>query len=111
METVFTVSSSCSFCNIEATVPWRAQNDTAANVWYTAKGSQVYAIALSWPSNNLLVLTQPKPSSRTSIVMLGYGPVKYTTNSYGSITIILPALTLGQLPNPHGWAFALSNVL
>jgi len=96
--------------SIYSTVPWRAQNDTAASVWYTSKGSQVYAIALTWPANNLVVLTQPKPTTRTSIVLLGYGPVKYTSNSYGSITIILPALTLSQLPNPHGWAFAMSNV-
>jgi len=96
--------------SIYSTTPWRAQNDTLANVWYTAKKGVIYAIALSWPQNNQLVLTQPKPTSKTTVNFLGYGSLKYVANSFGSMTIVLPSLNLDQLPNPHGWSFALTNV-
>lgn len=48
---------------IYSTRPWRVQNDTAdCIIWYTSKGSTVYAISFVWPSNNKLVLTQVKVS-------------------------------------------------
>jgi alpha-L-fucosidase len=97
--------------SIYATIPWRSQNDTAADVWYTSKGSTVYAILLSWPKNNNLVLTQPKPNQNTGVDFLGYGPLKFTNNSYGSLTIALPSVPISLLPNPYAWAFALTNVM
>jgi alpha-L-fucosidase len=96
--------------SIYSTVPWRAQNDTAANVWYTLKGSTVYAIVLSWPTNNAVVLTQPIPSSKTTVTMLGYGNLKFQSNSYGSITVQLPTVPISALPNPHAWVLQLNNV-
>jgi len=96
--------------SIYSTVPWRAQNDTAANVWYTQKGSSVYAILLSWPASNQVVLTQPKPTPNAGANFLGYGPVKFQTNGFGSITILLPSLPISALPNPHAWAFQLTGV-
>jgi len=95
---------------IYSTVPWRAQNDTAADVWYTSNGDNVYAILLSWPSNNQVVLTEPVPSSSTTVTMLGYsGPVKWRPSG-SSMTIMLPVLTAAQLPNPYAWVLQLNNV-
>jgi len=96
--------------SIYSTTPWRAQNDTSANIWYTQKKGMVYAILLSWPENNQVVLTQPWPSANTTVTFLGYGLVKYVANSYGSITIQLPNLPVSELPNPHAWSFVLSHV-
>lgn len=36
--------------------PWRVQNDSLGNVWYTSTGNNVYAIALSWPKRSVLKL-------------------------------------------------------
>jgi len=96
--------------SIYSTVPWRAQNDTASNVWYTSKKGMVYAILLEWPVNNQVVLTQPFPTTNTTVTFSGYGPVKYNHNSYGSITILLPTIPVSLLPNPYAWSFVLSHV-
>lgn len=38
-----------------------AQNDSLnGDVWYTAKGDVVYAIALGWPENDVLKIKSPK---------------------------------------------------
>ncbi len=42
---------------IYGTVPWVVQNDTRAGgdgVWYTRKGTAVYAIAIGWPEDDVL---------------------------------------------------------
>jgi len=96
--------------SIYSTTPWRAQNDTAANVWYTAKGATIYAIVLQWPSNNAVVLTQPTPNAQTTVTMLGFGNLKFQTNSYNSITVQLPNVPISELPNPHAWVLQLNNV-
>ncbi|KAF2884219.1 hypothetical protein ILUMI_21954 [Ignelater luminosus] len=33
-------------------IPWKYQNDTIGETWYTAGDSAVYAITLTWPSGN-----------------------------------------------------------
>jgi len=97
--------------SIYGTVPWKAQNDTAANIWYTSKqDGTVYAILLSYPMNSQVVLTQPKPNANTVVKMLGYGTMKYSVNTFGSITISLPNIPVSALPNPYAWAFQLTNV-
>jgi alpha-L-fucosidase len=96
--------------SIYKTTPWRSQNDTAANVWYTQNGATVNAIVLSWPKNNQLFLTQPLPTSTTTATMLGYGKVNWSQNSRGSITVTFPTLAVNQLPNPYAWVIQLNNV-
>jgi len=97
---------------IYATVPWRSQNDTNANVWYTKKGANIYAILLQWPSSNMVVLTQPRSLPNTQVTMLGYTkPLVFVNNSYGSITVTLPQLTVTDLPNLRAWTLKLVNVL
>lgn len=36
--------------------PWKVQNDSLSNVWYTSRDGNVYAIALSWPVGSVLKL-------------------------------------------------------
>jgi len=79
--------------SIYSTIPWRAQNDTAANVWYTQnRDGTVYAILLSWPNNNRVLLTEPNTTSQTGVYMLGYNnnqPLKWTGNGASGMTIML----------------------
>jgi len=96
--------------SIYATVAWRSQNDTAANVWYTSKGSNVYAIVLSWPSNNQVVLTEPVPTSSSKVTMLGFGTLSWTKNTYGSMTINMPTVPFTKLPSPYAWVLKLTSV-
>lgn len=37
--------------------PWKVQNDTTGNVWYTQKNKVVYGISLQWPKDNILILS------------------------------------------------------
>lgn len=59
---------------IYSTNPWpTAQNDTAANAFYTQDASgNVYAIVLTWPANNVLTLVAPATTASTTVTMLGY---------------------------------------
>jgi len=97
--------------SIYATKPWRAQNETAASVWYTSNGSTVYAIALAWPSNNALVLTVPKVADNTVVSILGSS----VTLSYGivngALTIKIPAeVDPSTLTSQWAWVFKLTNI-
>ena len=56
--------------SIYGTTPWRSQNDTAAAVWYTARGAAIYAIATAWPREGSLNLTQPVGIIGATVAML-----------------------------------------
>jgi len=93
--------------SIYESTPWRSQNDSAVSVWYTLGSDEnVYATALAWPTNNLLILTQPIPKAGTKVQLLGYGPV--TWKNYGnSIAITMPISYQAAEP---AWTFQLINV-
>jgi len=98
---------------IYATTPWRAQNDTAASVWYTATTTPaaVYATALAWPANNRLLLTVPITSAGTTVTMLGVaGSLNWTSLGSTGLVITLPSLTPATLPCQYAWSFRLTNV-
>nr|CAD7396349.1 unnamed protein product [Timema poppensis] len=59
---------------IYSTVAWSSQLDSAnSNVWYTQNknGSAVYAITLSWPQGNNLILGSPRLSDDSTVTLLG----------------------------------------
>ena len=62
---------------------WREHNDTASHgvgrgVYYTAKGSVVYAFAMGWPTGSRLALRIPKPTAHVTVSLLGCEkPMKY----------------------------------
>ncbi|XP_067044468.1 alpha-L-fucosidase-like [Acropora muricata] len=98
---------------IYASKPWRAQNDTKPDVWYTSKEGAVYAIALEWPSSGVLTLTLPIPSSSTSVTMLGLPDVDLPWKAMpgkSGIMVMLSQLTLDELPCKWAWVFKMTGV-
>eukprot|EP01097_Dermamoeba_algensis_P005925 TRINITY_DN372_c0_g1_i1.p1 TRINITY_DN372_c0_g1~~TRINITY_DN372_c0_g1_i1.p1 ORF type:complete len:252 (-),score=53.16 TRINITY_DN372_c0_g1_i1:27-782(-) len=87
---------------IYGTRPWKYQNETASNVWYTSKQNVVYAIVLGWPKGNVLKLSLPIATSSTTAELLGYGKVDILPKSSG-LGIIFPALTPDLLPCKWAW--------
>ena len=103
---------------IYSTQPWRAQNDTAANVWYTTSNAvtpnAVYAIATEWPEGNSLVLTQPVATSTMTATILGtsLGLSIKPLNGVGQagIVITMPSLTVAELPCQYVWTVKLLDI-
>lgn len=83
---------------IYSSVPWKYQNDTEADVWYTSKQNAVYAIFLTWPDNNVLVLTEVKKifnSASVTVTFLGHkkmGDLKWSIN-HDKVHISLPYIS------------------
>jgi len=95
---------------IYATKPWRAQNETAVNVWYTSKGTTVYAIALTWPTSNVLVLNFPKVTSSTTVSILGSSATLSYATINGSINIKIPiGVDPSTVSSQWAWVFKLTN--
>eukprot|EP01043_Picozoa_sp_COSAG02_P032542 COSAG02_NODE_2178_length_9588_cov_5.985141_3_plen_118_part_00 len=107
--------------SIYETHMWREHNDTASHgvgrgVYYTAKGSVVYAFSMGWPASNRLSLAVPKPTAHVAVTLLGcdksmkYEPHGGTTG--GGLDIIVPSLTVDDLPSLTGpWVFKLVGVV
>jgi len=96
---------------IYATKPWRAQNDTESNVWYTSKNETVYAILLDWPLNNTVVLSQPIPGFNFNVQMLGFQGTYLAWNYFlSNLLIQLPEIPISKLPSPYAWVLQMENV-
>ncbi len=73
------------------------QNDTVAKdpeVWYTSKGSDVYAIMLGWPSDQEVIILGSVTAGKDSMIqMLGYasGNLPFSQES-GGLYVTLPPL-------------------
>lgn len=60
---------------IYGTQPWKYQNDSHSDVWYTSRGPATYAILLKWPELNCVTLGNVKSlfmSPHTAVTMLGW---------------------------------------
>lgn len=96
---------------IYETTPWTYQNDTITpGVWYTTKkangSSSVYAIVLTWPKKNELVLGSLQLEAGDQLYMLGLSqPLVWQRISPAGIQVIFPALTPEN--NPSQWAWVL----
>lgn len=98
---------------IYATVPWRVQNETASNVWYTSKsGNTVYAIFTSWPADGVVTLVSPVPSASTEVGMIGFGgSVMWTKGNSGvGMVVTLPSFNPSTAPCDHAWTLQLTGV-
>ncbi|XP_051992211.1 tissue alpha-L-fucosidase-like [Xyrauchen texanus] len=76
---------------IYATKPWRVQTENATvPVWYTSKGSTVYAIFTTNPMQYTFQLFAPKTSDKTVVTLLGISePLKWDPlHSTGLIVLI-----------------------
>ncbi|XP_012666840.1 tissue alpha-L-fucosidase [Otolemur garnettii] len=96
---------------IYATKPWRVQLENMTSVWYTSKGSCVYAIFLHWPENGVLSLAFPITTSSTTITMLGIQEdLKWSTDPIKGLLINLPQLPPSALPVQFAWTVKLTGV-
>src|SRR5690348_3348860 len=97
---------------IYETVPWRVQNETAANVWYTAKNDTVFAILLEWPQNNTVVLSSPVPQSvaTVDVTMLGFKSTLSWSYTDDLFYVQLPLVPFVQLPSTVAWVLQLNGV-
>ncbi|XP_076109079.1 alpha-L-fucosidase-like [Mytilus galloprovincialis] len=102
---------------IYGTRPWVHQNDTVVkNVWYTMKkavtATDVFAILLEWPDNNLLKLGAPIISEDTTVSMLGYPKTLTWTAGIGGkgITIQIPYMSVKTMPCQWAWTFKMTGL-
>lgn len=83
---------------------------------YTSKlnaqgGTDVYAIVLNWPADDLLSLAAPTPLQQTHINMLGYSlPLAWKPRSKEGIDISFPQISPLKLPSEHAWVLKLQNL-
>ena len=91
---------------IYATAAWRIMND-GDQVFYTRKGTDVYAIALRWPGREL-TLTGARALSGLTVRLLGQSAPLNWRNVNGNLTIELPASAPAN--NRHAYVFKLSGV-
>ena len=71
--------------------PWTHQNDTLTpGVWYTAKGSTVYAFIFTWAPT--IALTDPQPIGTSSKIDLLGGPsgLSWSSLKPSGVTVALP---------------------
>lgn len=77
----------------------------------TAQGTAVYAIVLTWPKANQLVLGAPATSTTTVVSMLGYpGNFSWKPNPGGGMTIQIPVIPFDQIPSQDAWVFKIQGL-
>jgi len=104
---------------IYASKAWFHQNDTVTkNIWYTAQKSPTnetiaYAIVLSWPDNNTLILGAPVTTPQTRVTMLGYAgsdsEFMWSVNG-GNMTIKFPYIPVNKLPSVEAWVLKIEHL-
>ncbi|XP_043573744.1 tissue alpha-L-fucosidase-like [Chiloscyllium plagiosum] len=96
---------------IYASKPWRVQKENSTAVWYTSKGSSIYAMFIKWPTDNTLKLESPISSSSTKVIMLGVpAPLKWKASSPKGILVFLSSVSMFALPSEDGWTVKLEGV-
>jgi len=95
--------------SIYGTTPWRVQNES--DVWYTKKGTTVYAIALSWPANsNSRILTNPKPTVGSTVISILGSSEKLSYVLNNGVNIQIPVnVNPSTLSSQWAWVFKLTN--
>uniref|UniRef100_A0A672FF84 Alpha-L-fucosidase n=1 Tax=Salarias fasciatus TaxID=181472 RepID=A0A672FF84_SALFA len=95
---------------IYASKPWRIQlENSTIPVWYTSKGSSVYATLTANPPKPSLQLLEPKTSASTKVTLLGFPvPLPWTPLQPGvGLTILLPNLPFTAA---QAWTLRLDGV-
>jgi alpha-L-fucosidase len=87
--------------------PWRQISE--GDVRYTSKGNTVYAIAETWPGQEL-VLSAPQPTAKTAVTFLGRNvPLKWR-RAEGKLHIELPPLSGTEVALPAAYVFKLTGI-
>ena len=77
----------------------------------TAQGTAVYAILLTWPKANQLVLGAPATSTTTVVNMLGYqGNFSWKPNAGGGMVVQIPVIPFDQIPSQDAWVFKITGL-
>eukprot|EP01045_Picozoa_sp_COSAG04_P030508 COSAG04_NODE_5326_length_1655_cov_1.688303_2_plen_101_part_00 len=76
------------------TVPARMYLPAGHGVYYTSKGSVVYALAMGWPEGNSLLLRTPVPSAHVAVSMLGCDKPMTWVRSHRPLGILRKTLDL-----------------
>ena len=90
------------------------QVTTKTNMFYTKKGSDLYAIATIFPESVLTIEKLPKGRKPTSVRLLGYtkNEIKYDVDlDNGKILITPPYITPSTTPCLYAWVFKIENIL
>ncbi|XP_042225622.1 alpha-L-fucosidase-like isoform X1 [Homarus americanus] len=92
------------------TTPWKHQNDTVTpGVWFTSKEDTVYAIVLSWPKNNELVLGSVNSTPQTEVAMIRYpSSLQFQARDPSGITVTFPPMS--EVTSQWVWVLAMSGV-
>jgi alpha-L-fucosidase len=95
---------------IYGTRPWSVAQKVNDTVYYTTKGSTLYAITTKW--FNQLVLPDPIPGPKTRIRMLGIEQNLdwFLSNTTNHLVVNVPSLTPDIIPCQHSWAFVLEQL-
>jgi alpha-L-fucosidase len=90
-----------------ATRAWRKVSE--GDVRYTSKGNTVYAIAETWPGQEL-VLSAPRTTAKTTVEFLGgNAPLKWRQEA-GKLRIQVPPLPQSALALPEAYVFKLTAI-
>ncbi len=93
---------------IYGTRKWRVVKE-GEGVCYTQKDGEVYAIALSWPGERL-VLQSPKADGSVKVSLLGHDGALDAQMTGEGLVIEVPGLATGPMPCEHAWVFRLEGV-
>ncbi|KAG8013150.1 Plasma alpha-L-fucosidase [Nibea albiflora] len=95
------------------TTAWRVQKDSVTpNVWYTSKLQEksVFAILLEWPKNVTVVLNDPVVTQgHTQVELLGYGSLQWEPVKPSGLRVLLPPLSVIQVPCQWAWTVKLTG--
>ena len=95
---------------IYETKPWKYQNDTTnPDVWYTSKKDVVYATLLKYPKTNIVELSSPKTTEKTTVEILGY-PDKIQWVNKNTLLIDLSNFHRSLEPSEWALTFKLTNL-
>ncbi|XP_017310377.1 alpha-L-fucosidase 1, tandem duplicate 2 [Ictalurus punctatus] len=94
---------------IYSTTPWRVQTENATvPVWYTSKGTAVYAIFHTRPMQYSFELSSPVTSDTTVVTLLGSSePLKWAPLHSSGLIMLLPELPSSAA---EAWAIKLDGV-
>ncbi|XP_022909834.2 alpha-L-fucosidase-like [Onthophagus taurus] len=93
-------------------VPWKKQNDTLHQTWYTSNdmGDTVYAISLIWPTGNVIQLASADElfaNSTTTVQLLGNNGNLAWTKTVDAVSIVLPDKSSVKVE--YAWVLKISN--
>ncbi|XP_032220653.1 alpha-L-fucosidase [Nematostella vectensis] len=93
------------------TTPWRVQNSSTDNVWYTAKRADIYATILAVPDPGHVTLSEPIPAQNTVVTLLGYKDNLQWSRGPGNkgVVITMPFIPSAKKPL-WAWSFKITNV-